>query len=122
MPSRLQAPAGGPDRFPTRPRRVRPRQWTHHDRRLVEAERHRRPWNGRTTIHAILRRNPGFTLSAATVGRILAHGVRAGRAAPASHCEGRAASAAATAPAPTPNASLPAANRNGPANPSSSTT
>lgn len=65
-----------------RPRRSQTRRWRAQDERLVLQVRRAHPTYGKLPIWRILARDHGVTLSASTVGRILAKGVRLGRIKP----------------------------------------
>ena len=72
-----------------RPARARGPRWTRQDEAAVWALRRRFPFMGRAKVRVMLARE-GATLSEATVGRILAKGVRLGRIRPCAFCRGRA--------------------------------
>ena len=71
-----------------RPRRVQRPRWTRDAERRVWAMRRRYPYMGKSRVRVMLARE-GLALSASTVGRILAKGVRLGRIEPCAFCRGR---------------------------------
>ena len=73
-----------------RPARVRRPRWTRRDEAAVWDMRRRFPFMGRAKIRVMLARE-GRVLSEATVGRILAKGVRLKRIRPCASCRGRVA-------------------------------
>ena len=83
-----QGGVGALDKRSTRPRRCRTRQWTSACERQVWALRREYPYMGKQRLRVLLARQ-GVQLSASSLGRILAKGVRLGRVRPCAFCRGR---------------------------------